>query len=182
LALSFVVREEEYLVLLHRTAHRSAEAVLEPWRQAARIGQADRTGRDTVGIAGVVGIAGAEVIRAAVVVVGSGAGLCGDDRGDSLAEFGVEVLGGDLGFGHRIHCGVNDDDSEDGILVVSAVEFEGGPAECLAVDLNLLGTLRVFVGSVGPAKKLGAGKQELKVGEVLVAYGQAGNLLLVKDG
>jgi hypothetical protein len=35
---------------------------------------------------------------------------------------------------------------------------------------------------VGPAEKLGSGKQKLQVGKVLVAYRQTGNLLLIEHG
>ena len=114
-------------------------------------------------------------------VVGAGTGLGGNYRGNSLAQLGVEVLRGDLGFSDRVHGGVDDDDAQNRILVIGAVQLEGGSAEGLAVHLNLLGALRVFIGRVGPAQKLGARQQELQVGEVLIAHGQAGNLLLVED-
>ena len=69
-----------------------------------------------------------------------------------------------------------------GIFVVGAVQLESGSAEGLAVNLDLLGALRVFVRRVRPAEKLCAGKQELQIGKVLVAYGKTGNLLLIEDG
>ena len=115
-------------------------------------------------------------------IVGARTGLRGHDSRHGLAQLGIVVLRGDLGFGYRIHWRIDDDDSENRILVVGAVQFEGCSAECLAVHLNLLRCLRVFIGGVRPAENLGARKQKLQVGEVLVADRKAGNLLLVENG
>ena len=115
-------------------------------------------------------------------VVGAGLGLGSDNSRYGLAQLGIEVLRGDLGFCNCIECRVDDDDAQNRILVIGTVQFEGGSAEGLAVYLNLLRTLRVFIGSVGPAKELGARKKKLKVGKVLIADRQARNLLLVEDG
>ena len=115
-------------------------------------------------------------------LVGARTGLGGNHRGDGLAQLGVEVLRGDLGLSHRIHCRIDDDDAQNRILVVGAVQLEGGSAEGLAVNLNLFGTLGIFIGRVGPAQNLGARQQQLQVGKVLVANREAGNLLLVENG
>ena len=108
-----------------------------------------------VRVARLVGVAGAEVVGAAVEVVGAGTGLRRHHGGNGLAQLGVEVLGGDLGLRHRIHGGIDDDDSQDRVLVVGAVQLEGGSAEGLAVDLNLLRSLRILIGRVGPAQLSG---------------------------
>ena len=172
LALRFIVAKEEEFVLLYWTANRSTEAVLQAGRNGARCLRE--------WVASIVRIAGTEVIRAAVEGVGARSRLGGNNSRYSLAQLSIEVLRGDLGLGDRIHCWVDDDDSQNRILVISSVQFECGPAKGLAVHLNLLGTLWVFIGCVRPPKKLGAGEQKLEVGKVLIANRQARNLLLVK--
>ena len=86
-----------------------------------------------------------------------------------LAEFGVVVLKGDLGFLNGVEVRVHDDDSQNGILVVGAIQLEGGAAEVLAVNEDLLRALRILGRGVAPADDLlRAGREELEVGEVAV--------------
>ena len=87
-------------------------------------------------------------------LIGTRLGLRGHDAGDCLAEFRVIVLQRDLGFGHGIQVGIHHDDPKDRILVVSAVQFEGGAAEMLALGEDLLAALRILGGSVAPAHHL----------------------------
>src|SRR5579863_7517618 len=96
LALGFPVEEEEGPVAEDRTTDRSAKAILQAWRNGVG------SGGLRIGVACEVGVARTEVVRAAVEFVGAGTGLGSHDGGDSLAEFGVIVLGGDLSFSHRI--------------------------------------------------------------------------------
>ena len=81
-------------------------------------------------------------------------GLGGQDSSDGLAEFGVVVLSRHLRLSHRIQARVDDDDAQDGVLIVRAIQFVSGAAEVLAVDENLLTALRIFRGRVAPADEL----------------------------
>ena len=90
-----------------------------------------------VRIAGKVGVTGPPVVCAAMEAVGSRTGLRSDDGRDSLAELGIEVLRGDLGLGHCIRRRVDNNDSENRVLVVGAVQLEGRSTERLAVNLDL---------------------------------------------
>jgi len=105
-----------------------------------------------------VRIALAVVKGAAVEAVGSRLGLRRHDRGDSLAQLRVKILGGDLGFGNSVERRVDDDDAEDRVLIVRSIQHEGDATERLAVDLDLLAGLRIFIRRVAPAQLLGAGQ------------------------
>src|SRR6202041_2111949 len=109
-------------------------------------------------------------------------GLRGHDGGYGFAQFGVEVLCGDLGFSDRVHRRVDDDNTEDGIFVVGAVQLIGDAAEGLAVDLNLLGSLRVFIRGVRENEDLCPGPQKLKVCEVVISHREVGILFLIENG
>lgn len=135
-----------------------------------------------VGIARRVGVAGAEIVNVAVELIGAGARLRGHDRRDGLALFSVVVLGGDLDFGHRIGGGVDHDNAQNWVLVVGPIQLVGHAAEGLAVNLNLLRCLGIFIGRVGPAQHLRARQQQLQIGKVLVFHRQTCHLLLVEDG
>ncbi len=74
--------------------------------------------------------------------------------------------------------GIDDDDAEDGILVIGSVQLEGDAAEGLSVHLDLLAALRIFICGVAPAELLRAGQQQLQVGEVTIADGQILDFLL----
>ena len=62
-------------------------------------------------------------------------GLHGDDTRRRLPELGVVVLRGDLRLADRLEVGVDDDDAEDRVAVLGAVELIARAAEVLAVDL-----------------------------------------------
>ena len=104
-------------------------------------------------------------------------GLHGDDARGGLAELGVVVLRGDLGLADRLQRRVDDDDAQDGVAVLGAVQLVAGAAEVLAVDHGLGGALRVLAGRVVPAEPLGARRQQDELGEVAVEDGQLGELL-----
>ena len=76
-----------------------------------------------------------ELEHAAVELLRARLGLHGDDAGGRLAELGVVVLRGDLGLADRLEGGIDDDDAEDRVAVLGAVELIAGAAEVLAVDL-----------------------------------------------
>ena len=61
-----------------------------------------------------------------------------NNAGVRHAEFGVIVLRGDFGLGHGIEHRIDDDDAEDGILVVCTIKLEAGSAEGLAIDRDLM--------------------------------------------
>ena len=156
LALAFIRTKEEQLVLDNASADGTAELVLE----AAGRGARERVLRQ-------IGIVRTEVVRAAVERVRTRLGLHGHNGRNSLAQLGVKVLRGDLRFGNRIQRRIHNDDAQNRILVVGAVQLVSDAAEGLTVNLNLTRCLRIFVSSVGPAQQLCARQQKLQVGEVL---------------
>src|SRR4029077_3463665 len=84
-----------------------------------------------------------EIAKAAAVqFVAAGLDLNGDFAGDGLADFRVEVLVSNLGFLNGIEVRIHNDNAENRILVVSAVERERRTTEVLAIDHNLLAALR----------------------------------------
>ncbi len=76
--------------------------------------------------------------------------LHGHNTRDSLAELRVIILQCDFGFLDGVEVRIYDDNPENRVLVVCPVQLEGGPAEVLAIDENLLAALRVFRGGVTP--------------------------------
>ena len=70
-------------------------------------------------------------------LVGSRFRLGRHHAGDSHAELCIIVLGGDFGFGDGFECRVDDDDAQDWVLVVSAVELKRCAAEVLPIDRDL---------------------------------------------
>jgi hypothetical protein len=118
-----------------------------------------------------------------VELIGARFCLHGLHRGDSLSELRVEILGGDLGFRHGLVVWIDDNDAENGVLIVGAIQGIVHAAERLAINLNLLGTLWVLVGRVGPTKLHRTRQQQLQVGEVMVRDGQCFEVLRrVSDG
>ena len=97
-------------------------------------------------------VALAVVESRAVEAVGSGLGLGCDDRRDRLAELGVEVLRGDLRLRERVRIWVDDDNSENRILIIGSIKLEGDAGKGLSVDFDLLRPLRIFAGSVAPTQ------------------------------
>ncbi len=67
-------------------------------------------------------------------------GLRCDQTRHRLAKFRVVVLQSDLGFGHCVEIGIDDNDAQDRILVVSSIEFEPGAAEVLPLREDLVAT------------------------------------------
>ncbi len=88
----------------------------------------------------------------------------------SLAEFRVVVLGRDFGFRHRVQTRVDDDDPQNRILIVSAVQFISGTAEVLSVYEDLFAALRILRGCVAPAQDLGSRRKQFQALEVSVEY------------
>ena len=113
-------------------------------------------------------VAAAEPEGAAMYLIRAGPGLRRYDRREGLSEFRVIVLRGDLGFRHRFQVGVDDDDAQNRVPVIGAIELEGTAAEVLPVDVNLKAALRILARSVRPPQLLGARGKELKISEVSV--------------
>ena len=57
-------------------------------------------------------------------VVAARLGLRRHVAGDRLSHFSVVLLQRDLGFGHGVQVGVDDDDAQDRILVIGAVQLD----------------------------------------------------------
>src|ERR1700722_5479464 len=127
---TLVVTEEECFVLEDGTTDGTAKLILEAARITCSFGHRE-------GITRQVGIAFAIVEESSVEGIGARFSLDSLYRGDGLAKLRVEVLGGDLGLRHRLVVGINDDDAENGILIVGAVQRIVHAAEGLTIDLNL---------------------------------------------
>ena len=97
-----------------------------------------------------------ELEDAAVKRVAARLGLHRHHAGGRLAELGVVVLRGDLRLADRLERRVDDDDAEDRIAVLGAVELIAGAAEMLAVDHRLRRALRVLARRVLPLQLLRA--------------------------
>ncbi len=128
-------------------------------------------------------IGAAEPECAAVDVIAARLGLSGHDARYRLAKFGVIVLQRDLGLGYGVQIWVHHNNAQDGILVVSAVQFVGRSAEVLPLNKNLLAALRIFRGGVTPPKLLGSGREQFEAGKVAVQNRQIFHVFLVEfDG
>ncbi len=121
---------------------------------------------------------------AAVEFVDARLDLNRDRTGDGFADFRVEILVSDLGFLNGVQVRIDDDNPEDGILVIGTVEFEGRAAEVLAVHHDLLAALGVFCGGVAPADELlRAGRKQLEVCKVAIQDGKVFDIFLIEtDG
>ena len=89
------------------------------------------------GIARKIGVGALEIEERPVKFVGARLGLGSHDGPDGLAEFGVVVLRSNLHFVNGIEVRIDDDDAEDGILVIGAVQFEAGSCEMLTIRQDL---------------------------------------------
>src|SRR3989441_442879 len=89
-----------------------------------------------------------ELEEAAVIFVGARFGFDLNDRAAGLRVLGVVVAGGVLEFAHRIDGRVDNDDAEDRIVVVGAVNHEVRGAEVLPVVIDLNAALRIFAGGM----------------------------------
>ena len=122
-----------------------------------------------------------EIETAAMEFVAAGLDLNGDVTGDGLTDFRVEVLVSNFGFLNGIEVRIHDDNSENGILVIGAVELKGRAAEVLAVDHNLLPALRVFRSGVAPTDELlRAGREQLEIREVAIQNRKIFDILFIE--
>ena len=78
-------------------------------------------------------------------------GLRRHDSTQRLAELGVVILSCDFRFCHRVQTRVDDDDPQNRILIVGAVQFITSTAEMLAIHEDLLAALGIFRSSVTPS-------------------------------
>ena len=114
-----------------------------------------------------------EVVRARL-------GLHRDDAGRRLPELRIVVLRRDLRFADRLEVRVDDDDPENRVAVLRAIELIAGAAEALAVHHRLRGTLRVLRRGVLPAELLRARREQDELREVPVEHRRFGQLPLVE--
>ena len=172
---SLIVAEEEHLVLPDRSAQRSTKLIPRRVRNelaGQRIGQRLRKR-----VALLQTIVEVELERAAVQSVRARLRLYGNDAGSRLSELRVVILRRDLRFLNRIEIRVDDDDAENRIAVLGAVELVTGAAEVLPVHHRLRRALRVLARRVLPLKLLGAGRQQDEFREVAIEDGQIVDLL-----
>src|SRR5581483_1115673 len=148
---ALVIPEEEQLVLDNRTAKRSAEILPSVgWDESACERVLCRLGKR---IARIGGVGPTEIKASTVEVIASRLGLNRYDACHGLAELSVIILQRKLGFGDGIDVGINNDDSQDWILVIGTIQLVGGTAKVLPVHKNLLAALRILRRRMGPADK-----------------------------
>ena len=169
-----VITEVEPAVLHNRPADRRAELVA--------LGLGNEAAGERIGlelrerVARLQRVVLEELEGAAAQRVGTRPRLHRDDAGDGQAELRVVVLRGDLRLADRLQRRVDDDDAEDRIAVVGAIELVVRAAEVLAVDHRLGRALRVLAGGVLPLQLLRAGREQQELGEVAIEHRQVGEL------
>ena len=84
-------------------------------------------------------------------IVAARLGLHRDHPGHCFAELGVVILQCDLGLSDRFKVRIHHDNSQDRILIICPVQFEGRTAEMLAVHKYLLAALRILCRGVAPS-------------------------------
>src|SRR6185369_6253644 len=141
-AKSLVIAEDEQSVLDDRRPRGSAKLIPVAFRNGHRFGKR---------VARKVRVRTLEIKCRSVQLVGSRLGLRRNHRTQRFAEFRIVILGGDLHFLDRIQVRVDNNNAQNRILVVGAIQFERGAGKLLALRQNLLRTLRVLAGSMVPA-------------------------------
>ena len=128
-ARALVVAEEEPLVLRRsgRRASRRTGSCFVSGRNLPVSGSRRRL-RERVARLEAVALAELEA-RCRGTALRARLGLHRDDAGGRLAELGVVVLRGDLRLADRLEVRVDDDDAEDRVAVLGAVELVAGAAE-----------------------------------------------------
>ena len=97
-----------------------------------------------------------------------------------LTELGIIVLSRDLSFRHCIERRIDDDLTQDGVLVGSSVQFVRNSREVLSVNLDSGAALRVFRSVLRPTHHLGSWNQQFEAGEVAARIRQVRNCLFVQ--
>jgi len=82
-----------------------------------------------------------EIKRRPVNFICAGLRLRRHHSADGLAEFRVVILLSNLNFLDGIKIWINDDNSENWVLVIRTVQLKGCAAEVLSLSLNLLRSL-----------------------------------------
>src|SRR5712691_11104501 len=135
-----MVTEKEEFVLDDGSAYRAA--ILLPVVRRRLAGKRILRGIDRIQVV---------EVASPVEFVAPGLGLSSHDASQGFAELSVVVLGCDFGLGHRIQTGVHNNDTENRILVIGAVQLVSRATEVLAVHEDLLAALRILRGGVAPA-------------------------------
>ena len=106
-----------------------------------------------------------------------------NQSGDRLALFRIVKLRTDGGLSDRVEVGVDDNDPENWILVVGAIQLKARAAEVLSVYENLQASLRILgCGVAPPGQLLRARGQQLKRGKVTLVHREVLNEAIVKGG
>src|SRR5580698_68291 len=167
---TLVITKKKHSVLDNRTPNGSAKLIIETTGNELACYRVARG--LLIWIAREIRIALTVVKGAAVEGVGPGFRLRRDNGRNRFAEFRVEILRCNLCFRNCIQCWIDDDDSEDRILVVSAIQLIGNATERLSVNLDLLAALRILISGVRPGQLLCARQQQLETGEISVCERQ----------
>src|SRR5207253_1479361 len=148
LPLALIIAEEEQLVLLDRSTHRSTK--LPP----QSLGEKSVRHRIWIlvgkRIACLESVAAAKAEGGPVEAVATGFRLRCDNPGNRLPKLCVVVLAGDLGFGYGIERRIDHDNPEDRVAIVGPIQLEASTTKGLAVDFGLQAVLRIFAGGVCP--------------------------------
>ena len=130
---ALVVGEEEHLVLDDGAAHRRAELIPAEGQQGL--------GRPIFGVEEIV----AQIFESRPVQR-IGSGFCSGlhERAGDGAKLRIVVAGGDLKFLQRVDVRIDDSNSEDRAIVLSAIEEKSVRSELLAVRVDLIAGLGIF--------------------------------------
>ena len=115
---------------------------------------------------------------------GVGARLCFrlHHRPARLRIFGIVVARRIFEFGNRVDGWIHDDNTQNRVIIVGAIDHEVLGAEALAVDVDLHALLGVLAGSMLPRHLLRTRHQQFEGGEIAVERGQVANLRGAQTG
>ena len=121
---------------------------------------------------------------AAMNRIGARFGLGADHASAGDAKLGVVVGGGDLGFGHRFECWIDDDPTQHGVVIIGAIQQVAGAGEALSIDQHPVRALRILGGSRSQRGGEGndARRHQLKVGEAAAQHRQIRNRSFAVSG
>src|ERR1700734_1579250 len=124
-------------------------------------------------ISGCGGVGSPEPESTAVQIVAARLSLYRHRSGNGLAELGVIIAQRYFGFLNGIQIRIYNNNSQNRILIVSAIQFECGAAEMLAIHKDLLAALRIFRRGMAPSHQLlSAGRKQFERCKVPVKDGR----------
>ena len=180
---SLVISKHKELIPFDRPAERAAKLIPLRDGDEPAVGAEDRTrlGKRIARLNMIV----AQILEAAAVErVSAGLGLCTNHARRSGAELRVVIGRGDLGFGHGLEGGINNDPTKHGVVVIGSIQKMGSARETLPVHQHPVGPLRILRRGRSQTGGLrnDAGGEQLKRGESSSKNGKAGDGLCTPGG